>query len=187
MEILFRGFHECENGTQIAVVNGKEYRGEWVFGYFWTNEAGNCFIKAIRDLNGNFVGNPTTNDYEVIPETVGQYTGLKDRNGKEIWEGDIVVCRYANEYTPVFQNGIYMAYNPKEMQTIQQPSTQFNIIWRNGCEVIGTIFDKEEALRELIAEMYENGIRPICNQEMLYETRLEQAEERLKEAESDNN
>lgn len=39
----------------------------------------------------------------------------------------------------------------------------------------------EEALRELIAEMYENGIRPICNQEMLYETRLEQAEARLKE------
>lgn len=39
----------------------------------------------------------------------------------------------------------------------------------------------EEALRELIAEMYENGIRPICNQEMLYETRLEQAEARLSE------
>ena len=39
----------------------------------------------------------------------------------------------------------------------------------------------EEALRELIAEMYENGIRPICNQEMLYDTRLEQAEQRIKE------
>lgn len=38
----------------------------------------------------------------------------------------------------------------------------------------------EEALRELIAEMYENGIRPICNQEMLYDTRLEQAKEKLR-------
>jgi uncharacterized phage protein (TIGR01671 family) len=87
-----------------------------------------------------------TEFYEVIQETVGQFTGLLDKNGVKIFEGDIVVCRYANEYTPVFQNGIYMAYNPRKMQTIQQPSTQFNIIWRNGCEVIGNIHDNPELL-----------------------------------------
>ena len=74
-----------------------------------------------------------------------QSTGLKDKNGVDIFEGDIVFDRWANKYTPVFQNGIYMAYNPKNLMQ-NDPSTQFNIIWKDGCEVIGNIYENPELL-----------------------------------------
>jgi uncharacterized phage protein (TIGR01671 family) len=84
--------------------------------------------------------------YDVDPETVGQYTGLKDKSGNKIFEGDVVSDGWIT-YTPIFQNGIYMAYNVKHLHlTKQGPSTQFNIIWRDGCEVIGNIYDNPEML-----------------------------------------
>lgn len=83
----------------------------------------------------------------VKPETVGQYTGLKDKSGVKIFEGDIVCNRWGNYYTPIFRNGIYMAYNVEQSHwTQQEPSTQFNVIWKEGCEVLGNIHDNPELL-----------------------------------------
>ena len=67
-EILFRG--------------KRPNNGEWAHGFF-VKMFGTYHIIDKDDEN---------TAYEVIPETVGQYTGLKDKNGKRIFDGDIVRC-----------------------------------------------------------------------------------------------
>ena len=59
---------------------GKTKSGKWVYGYFWINHYSNThFI-----MQPSKKGLPDVINTPVIPETVGQCTGLKDKNGKDL-------------------------------------------------------------------------------------------------------
>ena len=79
--------------------------------------------------------------YEVIPETVGEYTCIEDKNGKRIFEGDIVLCESGDKKD-------YLDY--RVLEGVVEYQTPFwaiegNYLWHSAerLEVIGNIHDKE--------------------------------------------
>ena len=141
-EILFRG-KRVDNG-------------EWAFGNFiedkWGDDNGNTIYAILQDRVAPGIVELWT-PVRVIPETVGQFTGLTDNNGKRIFEGDIVkTCKnnigkiefgqYWDEETEVDFYGYAWIGKDEYGESI---TLSLNKCW-NGHEVIGTIYDNPELL-----------------------------------------
>ena len=115
--------------------------GEWVIGYY-----GKRCIDTIDNLITTIQAIDSLFDIKVHPETVGQYTGLKDKNGKEACEGDIVKFRehdYLAEikYYPEHAAFLFDSHDP---ETRNNPDAY--MLWSDDFEIIGNTTEHPELM-----------------------------------------
>lgn len=122
-EILFRGKCKTDN--------------KWLYGFPYVTRKNTVKINWYCSEFGSMRTD------EVIPETVGQYTGVPDMNKKPIFEGDIVVDR-----TMVFQVIGQIIYNTDKAAFVFKNSvTEESLDKHRWLEIIGNIYDNSELLK----------------------------------------
>lgn len=132
-EILFRG---------KAI-----HSGEWHYGMFCPEGFGDADFPCILPNDNDIV---STDDWEIRPETVGQFTGLCDKNGTKIFEGDILKSHYDDAFPEdyaleeiVFNNCAWCARPVGYDDCYPCDDGDF----AECSEVVGNIFDNPELLK----------------------------------------
>lgn len=148
----------------------KDFTGNWRYGSLLERKFFD-FRDGVQDFVSNYYISTIENDwttssvalnkeYLIIPETIGQFTGLEDRNDKEIYEGDIVEMHYFFENHDPSTLGVfededfimgYLRYDELGLILIDKENNKYRVseYVQEPCEeleVIGNIYDNPELL-----------------------------------------
>lgn len=133
-EILFRGKDKDGNWHEGDLIHGVGYK------------KGNMYILPIVENLAYIPNCHQIDGVKVIPETIGQFTALTDKNGVKIFEGDVVaggnvLCNGGfniinDKCTVIFKSGMFKC------------GSMSLITFSNRCVVVGNIHENQELLNQ---------------------------------------
>ena len=144
---------------RVILFRGKRVdNGEWIEG-FYAQSGEKKYILIDNDIAVGYLAMK-----EVNPDTIGQYTGLTDKNGKKIFEGDIVknewcfikgnsIVRFG-EYKSLDSSNDYqcghVGFYLEHISDFDKRIVRRDIMYfANKCEIIGNIHDNPELVKEV--------------------------------------
>lgn len=122
--------------------------GDWVYGYYCVfNGMIHCIYTGYAETD---CGSIYPVYYEVDPDTVGQYTGLTDKSGNKIFEGDIIEINHP--YAGKFVSEVIWDMDCWSLKDFYFTCFDYpNMAFSEGTEymkVIGNIYDNPELLKK---------------------------------------
>lgn len=135
-EILFRA--KAINRDPNYEYRTDYQNGDWVYGLITK-----LYDERFSDLPAEMSNEDGVTGIEIDYRTIGQYTGLTDKNGAKIFEGDIVLLKGDEEpYQVAFNECCFQVYSHSVCYVMDN-------FYDHDIEVIGNIHDNPELLKEV--------------------------------------
>lgn len=115
------------------------HTGEWLYGDYHREGKTHYITKP-----GQYLREYAPIEFIVDGKTVGQFTGLLDKNGKEIYEGDVILQQGYSGKKPMlvrFEHGAFVTGEHSGSSTATRP-----MLIQKRCEVLGNIYENPELI-----------------------------------------